>query len=166
MPAVGADHEIGIDAFGPAVAQHDHAGCPPACIEQHVSDFATVADLGAGGGRGVYQHTVQHGATRRVECADAELWFDGDRDVVIRITERGGPDRRRARGSDCRQHAPTAQLKDSAAHQRVGGRCVGSLPVAVDNEHAATSPCDEQRGRRARAAGSNDDDIDLHDSAP
>ena len=87
MPAVGADHEIGIDAFGPAVLQHDHAGCPPACIEQHLPDFATVSDLDDGTTR----HPGYAVSQRKRKRVEEIFGWRKTIGLLRKLRHRGGP---------------------------------------------------------------------------
>ena len=178
MQAVGADHEIGtIRSARPLRSTTTPVARPR--VSNSSLGLRNGGGFRAGVGRGVSQHAVQHGASRRVQRVDAELRFDRDGDVLIRITERRGPDRRRVRSDDRRQHAPAMQLQDGAAHQRVRGKRVRAIPAPVDDEHPAAArasssavaapahraPTMTTSNSRCRSWTCRDVDVDVHGHA-
>jgi hypothetical protein len=52
-------------------------------------------------------------------------------------------------------------LDNAGAHKGVGRDRIARVPTAVDREHTNASSREEQRGGRAGATGSDNDDVEI-----
>ena len=118
-------------------------------------------DLRAGVSRGIDQHPVEHGPPRRVETIHVALRFDLHRNDLVAVVKRRQSDPGRTRRFDSLENAPARQLEHARAHKRVGGDRIAPVVTAVDREHTKTSSREKQRGGRAGASGSDNDDVEI-----
>ena len=59
------------------------------------------------------------------------------------------------------QNAPARELDNAGAHEGVGRDRIAPVATAVDREHTKASSREEQRGGRAGATGSDNDDVEI-----
>ena len=97
----------------------DHAGHAAVPGPLQTRDSDAIDDVGAGGGGGIDQQSIQHVPPRRIQRIDPVARGDRHRHRLIAIEERRLPDGRRAGRYNGRQDAPSMQLNDRAAHERV-----------------------------------------------
>ena len=100
----------------------------------------------------VDEQRVEHGAARRVECADAVPCLDREVEHLIAIVKRRRAYRRRAGSFEPIDQAPAFELQDPAAHQRVGRERIATVGPTIDRQHTQSASREQHRGRGARAA--------------
>ncbi len=152
--------EVGVhgDPAAGVVAACD-ADHPAVRVATDVGDGDAVADVCAGGDRGVDEDgssTVRRGAYSASTPREG-LMVIGD--VVVGVAERRATDGRGAGVDDAVEEPPPVQLQDAAAHEGVGGRGVGPVAAAVDDEHVQAGAGEQHRGGGTGGAGADDDDV-------
>ena len=89
------------------------------------------------------------------------LRFDLHRDDLVAVVKRRRSDHGRAGRFDSLQNAPARELENAGAHEGVGRDRIAPVATAVDREHTKASSREEQRGGRAGATGSDNDDVEI-----
>jgi hypothetical protein len=75
--------------------------------------------------------------------------------------KRGRSHRWSARLDDAGQQAPSKELNDGAAHQRMSRQGVGPVVAAIDEQHAPARTGEEHGRCRARAARADHDRVEV-----
>ena len=100
--------------------------------------------------------TVRRGAYR---ASTPAYGFSETGSALRAVVERHPPYRRRAGRHDAVQQAPAPQLQHAAAHQRVRRHGVRAAAGPVDDQHPQAGAGEQQRGRGAGDAGTDDDGV-------
>jgi hypothetical protein len=111
--------------------------------------------------RGIDEQPVDDSTPRGVETFDVVLRFDLHRNDLVAVVERRRSDYRRTGRFDSLENAPARELENAGPHEGVGRDRIAPVATTVDREHTKASSREKQRGGRAGAAGSDNDDIEI-----
>ena len=163
MDAIGSDHEPTRNLPLPIVTVFDpHARHATVVRADQIDELRFERDLRAGLSRSIDKNSVKNGPPRCVETLHSWLRFDLHGNHLVGVMKRRRSDDRRAGRLDCFQNAPTRELEHAGTHECMGRDCIAPVVAAVDREHTKTSPREEQRGGRAGATGSDNDDVEIN----
>jgi hypothetical protein len=107
------------------------------------------------------QHAVNDRASRGVETIHVVLRLDRHRNDLVAVVKRRRSNDRRPGRFDAVQNAPSRKLEHAGAHEGVGRERIAPVMAAVDREHTKASSREKQRGGRAGATGSDNDDVEI-----
>jgi hypothetical protein len=158
VKAVGADDDVCLDD---AARSSDDPSHPFAAVPPEVVHANAVQELGAAGRGRVDEDPVEQRSSGRVQSIDAVPWLDGDGHILIDVTERCFVDGRRSGRDDGGKYAPTVELQDAAAHQRVRRQGIGPVHALIHDEHAGAGSRQEESRGGARAAAPDNDGVEF-----
>ena len=162
MDTIGADHEFSRHCALPIVTIFEaHTADATVVRADQVDELRFERELGAGFLRGIDKHPVKDGTPRCVETIHVVLRFDLHRNDLVAVVKRRRSDHGRPGRFDSVENAPARKLKHAGAHEGVGRDRIAPVVTAVDHEHTKASSREEQRGGRAGATGSDNDDVEI-----
>ena len=163
MDTIGSDHEFCRNLPLPIMTIFDaHAADATVAGAHQIDELRFERDRGSGLLRGIDQHPVNDSTPGCVEAFNVVVRFDLHRDHLVAVVKRRRSDHRRAGRFDSLQNAPARKLDNAGAHEGVGRNRIASVVAAIDREHTKGSSREEQRGGRAGATGSDNDDVKIY----
>ena len=162
MDTIGADHEVSRHLPLPIVTILEaHTRNATVVRPDQIDELRFERNLCAGFPRSVDQHPVDDGTPRCVETIHVGLRFDLHRDDLVAVVKRGRSDHGRPGRFDLPENSPARKLEHAGAHEGVGRGRIAAVVTAVDREHTKALSREQQRGGRAGATGSDNDDVEI-----
>ena len=162
MDTIGADHEVSRHLPLPIVTVLDaHTADATVVGADQIDELRFERERCTGFLRGIDQHPVNDGPPRCVETVHVVLRFDLHRDDLVAVVKRRRSDHGRAGRFDALENSPARELENAGAHEGMSRDRIAPVVTAVDREHTKASSREEQRGGRACATGSDNDDVEI-----
>jgi hypothetical protein len=119
----------------------------------------SVHELGTGVSRRVDEQGIQHRSAWSIQSIDSVARLDVNVDHLVAVMKRRRSDRGRVCGLEAFEQAPAMQLKNSASHEGVSGKRVGTVATPIDDEDPESSASQQHGGGGAGAAGPDHDGV-------